>query len=173
MSRALRLTPQNLGAKSEIAARADSLCRPARCSFLKKQAKNFSFALWSGGLRRACAKGWRTSAAQCLCSRIALWSGELALTLVQEAGARPRRRRRKVFAVRLQDVLAFFQKAGRVWDRVPRSRGCKGRRWIVFSGRNLAGVPPKRIKDSQSIPYGSSWKRPKASETSDGCFQNK
>ena len=128
MSRALRLTPQNLGAKSEIAARADSLCRPARCSFLKKQAKNFSFALWSGGLRRACAKGWRTSAAQCLCSRIALWSGELALTLVQEAGARARRRRRKVFAVRLQDVLAFFQKAGRVWDRVPRSRGCKGRR---------------------------------------------
>ena len=73
------------------------------------------------GLRRACAKGWRTSAAQCLCSRIALWSGELALTLVQEAGARPRRRRRKVFAVRLQDVLAFFQKAGRVWDRVPRT----------------------------------------------------
>ena len=128
MSRALRLTPQNLGAKSEIAARADSLCRPARCSFLKKQAKNFSFALWSGGLRRACAKGWRTSAAQCLCSRIALWSGELALTLVQEAGARPRRRRRKVFAVRLQDVLAFFQKAGRVWDRVPQLNSVSKRR---------------------------------------------
>ena len=96
LSRALRPTPQNVGAKSEPAARADSLCRPVRCSFLKKQAKNFSFALWSGGLRRACTKGRRTSAAQCLCSRIALWSGELALTLVQEAGARARRRRVKV-----------------------------------------------------------------------------
>ena len=41
LSRALWLTPQNLGAKSEPAARADSLCRPVRCFlfFLEKAGK--------------------------------------------------------------------------------------------------------------------------------------